>query len=92
MKTIEYRSRRTSLIGQRFYLYAAKLPGDLWGFEKLGMSLARARSLLERAAAGSRSRGHGLRQRIIRPSPAKRGAFQSTFDLPVRRDGACPTG
>ena len=27
IKTIEYRSRRTRIIGERFYIYAARTPG-----------------------------------------------------------------
>ena len=36
IKTIEYRSRPTRIIGQRFYIYASKQPGDLKRFAKLG--------------------------------------------------------
>ncbi len=38
IKTIEYRTRSTRLIGKRFYIYAPKLPavGDLKRFAKLG--------------------------------------------------------
>src|SRR5688572_22044968 len=35
-KRVEYRSRRTGIIGETFYLYAAKLPGDRAGFDSLG--------------------------------------------------------
>ncbi len=36
IKTIEYRSRRTRIIGERFYIYAARTPGDAAGFAELG--------------------------------------------------------
>ena len=36
IKTIEYRSRRTRIIGERFYIYAARTPGDTAGFAELG--------------------------------------------------------
>ncbi len=36
IKKIEYRSRRTRIIGERFYIYAARTPGDTAGFAKLG--------------------------------------------------------
>ena len=36
IKTIEYRSRRTRIIGERFYIYAARTPGDTAGFTELG--------------------------------------------------------
>ena len=36
IKTIEYRSRRTRIIGERFYIYAARKPGDPKGFDELG--------------------------------------------------------
>ena len=35
IKRIEYRSRPTRIIGERFYIYAARKPGDLSGFEQL---------------------------------------------------------
>ena len=35
IKTIEYRSRRTRIIGERFYIYAARTPGDVVGFAEL---------------------------------------------------------
>lgn len=38
LKTIEYRSARTHKIGQRFYIYAAKRPGNPAGFDLLGCS------------------------------------------------------
>ena len=34
-KTIEYRSRPTRIIGERFYIYAARKPGELSGFKQL---------------------------------------------------------
>ena len=36
IKTIEYRSRPTRIIGERFYIYAASKPGDPKGFDELG--------------------------------------------------------
>ena len=36
IKTIEYRSRPTRIIGERFYIYAARTPGDTAGFAELG--------------------------------------------------------
>src|SRR5687768_10253041 len=36
VKRVEYRSRRTGIIGETFYIYAAKLPGDRAGFDSLG--------------------------------------------------------
>ena len=36
IKKIEYRSRRTRIIGERFYIYAARTPGDTAGFAELG--------------------------------------------------------
>ena len=36
IKKIEYRSRPTLIIGERFYLYASKMPGPVEGFEELG--------------------------------------------------------
>ena len=36
IKKIEYRSRRTRIIGERFYIYASRQLGDLKGFAKLG--------------------------------------------------------
>ncbi len=36
-KTIEYRSRPTKIIGETFYIYAAKKPGELSGFAALGV-------------------------------------------------------
>lgn len=36
LKTIEYRSRRTRLIGETFYIYAARKRGDREGFAELG--------------------------------------------------------
>ncbi len=36
IKKIEYRSRRTRIIGERFYIYAARTPGDEAGFAELG--------------------------------------------------------
>src|SRR5688500_12206712 len=35
-KRVEYRSRRTGIIGETFYICAAKLPGDRAGFDSLG--------------------------------------------------------
>ena len=35
IKTIEYRSQRTRIIGERFQIYASRQPGDLKGFAKL---------------------------------------------------------
>ncbi len=35
IKTIEYRTRRTRIIGERFYIYAARTPGDVVGFAEL---------------------------------------------------------
>src|SRR5688572_29940634 len=35
IKTREFRSRRTRLIGERFYIYAARQPGELEGFALL---------------------------------------------------------
>ncbi len=36
IKKIEYRSRPTRIIGERFYIYAARTPGDTAGFAELG--------------------------------------------------------
>ncbi len=36
IKTIEYRSRRTRITGERIYIYAARKPGDPKGFDELG--------------------------------------------------------
>ena len=36
IKKIEYRSRPTRIIGERFYIYAARTPGDTTGFAELG--------------------------------------------------------
>ena len=36
IKIIEYRSRRTRIIGERFYIYAARKPSDPKGFDELG--------------------------------------------------------
>ena len=36
IKKIEYRSRRTRIIGERFYIYAARTSGDAAGFAELG--------------------------------------------------------
>ena len=36
IKKIEYRSRPTRIIGERFYIYAARKPGDPKGFDELG--------------------------------------------------------
>lgn len=35
VKTIEYRSRRTNLIGERFYIYASRTPGPAEEFAML---------------------------------------------------------
>jgi hypothetical protein len=35
IKTVEYRSRRTRIIGEAFYIYAARTPGELAGFDPL---------------------------------------------------------
>lgn len=39
VKTIEYRSRATKNIGERFFIYAARKPGDLEGFAVLDCEL-----------------------------------------------------
>jgi predicted transcriptional regulator len=39
IKTAEYRSRPTTRINQRFYLYAAKQPGATNGFVELGCAV-----------------------------------------------------
>jgi ASCH domain len=36
-KKIEYRGRRTSVIGERFYIYASLTPGKAKDFESMGL-------------------------------------------------------
>jgi hypothetical protein len=36
IKVIEYRSRPTRIIGERFYIYAARKSGDMQGFTDIG--------------------------------------------------------